>query len=330
VILSEKGSINKRIRNIVVLDSYTLNPGDLSWDELNFLGTCTIYDWTSPHDVLERSQGANFILTNKTIINRNAIENLPDLQYIGVMATGYNVVDLNAAREHHITVTNVPEYGTNSVVEMVFAMLLEMTRQVGYHAETVRNRRWTKSRDFCYWDKPLIELNSLTMGIIGYGKIGHAVAHVALAFGMKVLAYDIVPITTVENGIIPADLYTVFAKSDVVSLHCPLTPESLEIINKESLALMKKTAFLINTGRGPLIHESDLAEALNSGTIAGAGLDVLLTEPPRADNPLLTAKNCFITPHIAWATLAARKRLMNIVVENIRAFIQGNLRNVVS
>lgn len=246
------------------------------------------------------------------------------------MATGYNVVDIEAANERHIPVTNVSEYGTKSVVQMVFALLLEMTQHVAYHAETVRNGRWATSQDFCYWDKPLIELHGLTMGIVGFGRIGRAVDRVARSFGMRVLVNDI---ETFESGILDIEfigLDELFTKSDVVSLHCPLTPESQGLVNAERLALMKRMAFLINTGRGPLVNEFDLAEALNTGKIAGAGLDVLSVEPPTSDNPLFKAKNCFITPHIAWATLAARKRLMYVVVDNVRAFLRGEYRNVVN
>ena len=315
---------------IVVLDGYTLNPGDLSWDYLRLLGDCEIFDRTIPGEVLSRARGVEIILTNKTVLDRHVIECLPDMKYIGVMATGYNVVDIDAAGERHIPVTNVPEYSTKSVVQMVFALLLEMTQHVGHHAETVRKGRWTSSRDFCYWDTPLIELDGLTMGIVGYGRIGRVVAQIALAFGMKVLANDIEPISSEESRITFTGLDELFRESDVISLHCPLTPESQRLVNAERLALMKKTAFLINTGRGPLVNEYDLGDALNSGRIAGAGLDVLPVEPPGADNPLLTAKNCFITPHIAWATLSARKRLMDIVVDNVRAFLRGEFVNVVN
>ena len=315
---------------IVVLDGYTLNPGDLSWDELHSLGNCTVYDRTKPQDVLSRAGEAVIVLTNKTVLDRKVIESLTDMRYIGVMATGYNVVDLDAAAGRRIPVTNVPEYATNSVVQMVFALLLEMTQHVAYHAGTVRNGRWASSPDFCYWDKLLIELDGLTIGIVGFGRIGRAVASVARAFGMKVLVNDVKPVEPSAPDITAVGQDELFRRSDVVSLHCPLTAETQGIINDGNLALMKQTAFLINTGRGPLVNEYDLAEALNSGRIAGAGLDVLTTEPPAADNPLITAKNCFITPHIAWATLAARTRLMKIVVDNVRAFIRGEPVNVVN
>ncbi|MFC1692078.1 D-2-hydroxyacid dehydrogenase [Candidatus Latescibacterota bacterium] len=315
---------------IVVLDGYTLNPGDLNWDELLSFGNCEIYERTMPQDVLSRSEGAEILLTNKTILDRKIIVNLPDLEYIGVMATGYNVVDLKAATKRQIPVTNVPEYGTKSVVQMVFALLLELTQHVAHHAETVREGRWTTNPDFCYWDIPLIELDGLAMGIIGYGKIGRAVARVAQSFGMKVLVNDIETVDFTGSDSEFVNLDELFRMSDVISLHCQLTPESQGIVNYERLALMKRTAFLINTGRGPLVNENDLAEALNSGMITGAGLDVLNVEPPVAANPLFTARNCLITPHIAWATLSARKRLMAAVVENVKAFLKGELRNVVN
>jgi len=315
---------------IVVLDGYTLNPGDLSWDALESLGNCTVYDRTAPGDVLSRAAGAEIVLTNKTVLDRAVIGSLPDMRYIGVMATGYNVVDLDAAAERGIPVTNVPEYATKSVVQMVFALLLEMTQHVAHHSETVHDGRWAGSRDFCYWERPLVELDGLTMGVIGYGRIGREVAKVARAFGMKVLATDAAPVETDEPGIEFVGREELLRRSDVVSLHCPLTEETRGIIDTDALALMKKTAFLINTGRGPLVDDHALAEALDSGAIAAAGLDVLTTEPPSPDNPLLEAKNCYITPHIAWATHAARARLMNAVVENVRAFLAGEPRNVVN
>ncbi|MFC1538415.1 D-2-hydroxyacid dehydrogenase [Candidatus Latescibacterota bacterium] len=313
---------------IVILDGYTLNPGDLSWHELESLGSCVVYDRTSPAEVLSRSEGAEILLTNKTVLDRAIIEKLPSLKYIGVMATGYNVVDTGAAKEHGVIVTNVPEYATNSVAQMVFSLVLELTFHVGYHTETVRSGRWTNSIDFSYWDEPLVELEGLTMGIIGYGRIGRAVAKLALAFGMSVLVNNKQK-TWDDPGITFVDLDMLFAGSDFVSLHCPLTLLSKEIVNAKSIALMKKTAFLINTGRGPLVNEHDLAEALNTEKIAGAGVDVLTTEPPSEDNPLLSAKNCYITPHFAWATQAARKRLMQTLVENVKAFMRVDPVNVV-
>ncbi|MCE5252053.1 D-2-hydroxyacid dehydrogenase [bacterium] len=318
------------IEKIVVLDGYTLNPGDLSWDALRELGDCDIHDRTGPPDVLRRAAGAGIVLTNKTVLDRPVIDKLPKMRYIGVMATGYNVVDLDAARERGIPVTNVPAYSTMSVAQMVFALLFEMTQHVAHHSGTVRIGRWTSNPDFCYWDYPLIELDGLTMGIVGFGRIGRTVARIASAFGMKVLVYDISPFQPDSAGVIFTDLDTVFMTSDVVTLHCPLTPESEGMINAARLALMKPSAYLVNTGRGPLVNPYDLAEALNTGKIAGAAMDVLPVEPPPADNPLLNAKNCIITPHIAWATRAARSRLMGIVVDNVRAFLAGNPKNVVN
>lgn len=314
---------------IVVLDGYTLNPGDLTWDGLKALGDCIIYDRTSADMVVARARESEIVLINKVVLDRSVISQLPKLRYIGVLATGYNVVDVPAARERGIIVTNVPTYGTLSVVQMTFAMLLELTQHVGHHSRTVQEGRWTTSPDFCYWDYPLVELNGLTMGLVGFGKIGQATARVASAFGMTVLAYDVVRCTP-ESGVKMVDLDDLFRWSDVVSLHCPLTPENTSLINAHRLGLMKPTAFLINTARGPLINEQDLAAALNAGRLAGAGLDVLSVEPPKPDNPLLKAKNCFITPHIAWATASARRRLLATVVENVRTFLEGKPSNVVS
>jgi glycerate dehydrogenase len=314
---------------IVVLDGYTLNPGDLSWESLEDLGECTIYDRTSPEEVVSRAADAEIVLTNKTVLDRAAIENLPKLRYIGVLATGYNVVDIEATRERHIVVTNVPTYGTQSVAQMVFAHLLNLTQHVAHHAQTVRNGRWSRSKDFSYWDAPQIELEGLTMGIVGFGRIGQATARLALAFGMRVLAYEPQELAA-PDGVDFLDLSTLFRESDVVSLHCPLTTETQQLVNKERLDLMKESAFLINTSRGPIVDEQALADALNSDRIAGAGLDVLSVEPPKQDNPLLTAKNCYITPHIAWATRASRARLMTMVVANVKAFLDGKLQNVVN
>jgi len=315
---------------IVVLDGHTTNPGDLSWEDLQSLGDCEIHDRTAPEEVAQRMAGARVVLTNKTIIAREHIEQSPELVYIGVLATGYNIVDIEAARERNIPVANVPTYGTASVAQAVFAHVLNLTQHVAYHAETVRQGRWTKSTDFCYWDFPLIELAGSTMGIVGFGRIGRATAELARAFGMNVIAYDTEPQEDVPEGIEMVDLERLFQESDVVSLHCPLTAENEKLVNADRLSTMKPTAILINTSRGPLVDEGALAGALNSSRIAGASLDVLAVEPPVADNPLLTAKNCNITPHIAWATRAARGRLLNTVVENIRAFAAGKPRNVVN
>ena len=315
--------------NIVVLDGYTLNPGDLSWAELERLGSCRIYDRTPPEQVLKRAADAEVVLTNKMELGRAHFEALPRLKYIGVLATGTNVVDLNAARQRGITVTNVPAYGTSSVAQTTFALLLELTHHVGHHARVVREGRWTTSPDWCFWDKPLIELEGLTIGIIGLGRIGRAVAKLSDAFGMKVLACTSTS-KPLPSFVERADLETLFRTSDVISLHCPLTPETRNLVNGQRLAWMKPSAFLLNTSRGGLVDEPALAQALDSGRIAGAAVDVLSTEPPPADNPLLQAKNCIVTPHFAWATRAARMRLLKIAVENVRSFLAGKPQNVVN
>ena len=315
---------------IVVLDGFTLNPGDLSWKGLEALGQCTVYDRTALGEVVKRAECAEIILTNKTVLSSDIIAKLPALKYIGVLATGYNVVDIEAAGERGIVITNVPAYSTQSVAQLTFAHLLNLAHHVGHHAETVRNGRWVSSVDFCYWDTSLIELAGLTMGIIGFGRIGKAAAKLALAFGMKVVAYDIVQPVSIPEGCEFVGLEDVFRRGDVVSLHCPLTEQTGKIVNKERLSLMKKTAFLLNLGRGPLVDEQALADALNCGKIAGAGLDVLSSEPPAKDNPLLEAKNCFITPHIAWATRSARERLLKVVVGNVAAFLSEKPQNVVN
>lgn len=317
-------------KSIVVLDGFALNPGDLSWESLAALGKLKVYDRTSNDRVLDRARNAQLILTNKTLLTGDTIESLSELKYIGVMATGCNVVDLQAARRRAITVTNVPEYGTRSVAQMVFAHILNLCQHVGEHGQSVSQGAWAKSPDFCYWDFPLIELAGLTIGIVGYGRIGRAVARLATAFGMHVLVNDITAPTDLGDDIKPVDLDTLFHRSDIVSLHCPLTPQTEKLVSRQRLKLMKSSAFLINTSRGPLVDEQALAGALDSGLIAGAGLDVLEQEPPAADNPLFAARNCYITPHIAWATASARERLMRIVVDNVKAFLGGSPKNIVS
>ncbi|MBN1393550.1 MAG: D-2-hydroxyacid dehydrogenase [Pirellulales bacterium] len=317
--------------NIVILDGHALNPGDLSWDELKTLGQCTIYDRTPPDDTLDRAAKAEILLANKTPLPREIIERLPRLRYIGVLATGYNIVDVEAARRRGISVTNVPDYATASVAQMVFAHLLNLTLRVADHSRGVtENKKWSNCPDFAYWDYPLVELAGLTLGVVGFGRIGRAVAEVARAFGMNVLAYDVHRPDNPADGVYFVELEELFRTSDAISLHCPLTPETQHLVDAERLAWMKPTAYLINNGRGPLVDEAALADALNSDRLAGAGIDVLSVEPPPADNPLLTAKNCFLTPHIAWATTAARRRLMNTAVENIRAFLDGRPQNVVN
>jgi len=313
---------------IVVLDGYTMNPGDLSWGDLERLGECAVYDRTPPEEVLGRAAGAEIILTNKVPFDHERMSKLPALKYIGVLATGYNIIDTTSARERGIVVTNVPAYSTRSVAQLVMALVLELAHHAGDHSRGVHEGRWTASKDFAYWDWPLVELDGLVMGIVGFGQTGRAVADLARAFGMRVLVHTRTP--TAGPGVEFVDLATLLRRSDVVSLHCPLTPQTEGLVNAKRLALMKPTALLINTSRGPVVNERDLAEALSAGRIAGAGLDVLSTEPPKADNPLLGAKNCFITPHFAWATRAARERLMKTVVANVRAFLAGRPQNVVN
>lgn len=315
---------------IVVLDGYTLNPGDLSWKDLEALGTVKIYDRTHPGEVVERATGAQIVLTNKTVLDGEALSQLPDLKYIGVLATGYNVVNLEAARRQGITVTNIPAYSTDSVAQMVFAHLLNITQRVGHYAEEVASGHWTKQADFSYWNTPLVELAGKTLGVIGLGHTGMATARIALAFGMQVLAYTSKSAAELPAGIRKADsLEQVFSDSNVVSLHCPLTETTKNLVNMERLKLMKREAVLINTGRGGLVNETDLAEALEKGLLAAAGVDVLSSEPPVPGHPLVGVKNCFITPHIAWATLEARQRLMGQAVRNIEAFLSDQPINTV-
>ena len=315
---------------IVVLDGYAANPGDLCWDELKALGECVIYDRTAPEEVLERAAGATIVLTNKTVLTTAQIDALPELKYIGVLATGYNIVDIEAARTRGIVVTNIPSYSTPSVAQMVFAHILNIAVQVQHHSEEVHKGRWTNSKDFCFWDTPLIELRGKKLGIVGLGHTGYSTARVAIGFGMEVHAYTSKSAFQLPPEIKKMELDELFRECDIISLNCPLTESTRNMVNAERLKLMKPTAILINTGRGQLINEQDLADALNSGQIYAAGLDVLSQEPPRADNPLLTAKNCYITPHIAWATTAARERLMHIMMDNIKAYLEGKPVNNVA
>lgn len=316
--------------NIVVLDGLAANPGDLSWEPLKELGHCVVYDRTAPHELLPRAAGAEALLTNKTVLTATDMEQLPHLRYIGVLATGYNVVDIEAARQRGIVVTNIPAYSTSSVAQMVFAHLLHITQRVGHYARENRGGRWADSPDFCYWDTPLIELSGKRMGIVGLGNTGMAAARIALAMGMEVVAFTSKAASDLPQGITPCSMDELFSTSDVVSLHCPLTEGTRGLVNATRLSTMKPTAILINTGRGPLVNEADLADALNRGVIMAAGLDVLSQEPPRADNPLLTARNCFITPHIAWATVEARTRLLDQAVENLRSYMAGTPVNNVA
>lgn len=315
---------------LVVLDGYTLNPGDLSWDSFHTVSQCQVFDRTAKEDLLVRAQDATILLTNKTPLRSDALASLPSLKYIGVLATGYDVVDVEQARRQNIVVTNVPAYGTNSVAQMVFALLLELCNHAGQHSDAVRKGAWTHNPDWCFWQTPLIEIQGKTLGIVGYGRIGQKVAQIAHAFGMKVIVTGNRPPSDLIPEVQWGTLDEVFATSDFVSLHCPLQASTRGMINSTRIAQMKNGAFLINSSRGGLIVEDELASALNSGRLAGAALDVLSTEPPAASNPLLHAKNCIVTPHIAWATREARARLMDIAIANLNAWLHGHPQNVVS
>ena len=318
------------MKKIVVLDGYAMNPGDLSFAGLEALGDCTVYDFTRPEEVIPRAQDAEMVLTNKTRLTAEMIAAMPKLEYIGVLATGYNNVDIEAARQRGIVVANVPAYSTASVAQLAFAHILNITMQVQHHSEEVHKGRWMRNRDFCFWDNTLIELEGKTIGLVGFGNTGQATAAIALGFGMKVLAYTSKSQDKLPKGVCSVSLDELFSSSDIVSLHCPLTPETRGLVNAERIAQMKSTAILINTSRGPVVDERALADALNAGRLYAAGVDVLSSEPPKADNPLLTAKNCYITPHIAWATKEARERLMAITTENVRAFLDGHPINDVT
>jgi len=315
---------------IVILDGYTANPGDMSWKELEELGTLAVYDRTRPEETVARAADAEIILTNKVIISREVMAQLPQLKYIGVLATGYNVVDIEAAHERGIIVTNVPAYSTESVAQMVFAHLLTVTNRTEHYAIQNRKGRWTSNSDFCYWDFPHMELAGKTFGIVGLGNIGRRVAEIALAFGMQVKALTSKSANTLPTGIKKADLEELLATSDVISLHCPLTDTTRHLINRETLQHMKPSAILINTGRGPLVDDQAVASALAEGQLAAFCADVLTEEPPKVDNPLLSQPNAFITPHIAWATEEARSRLLQVAISNVRAFLNANPQNVVS
>jgi glycerate dehydrogenase len=316
---------------IVVLDGYTLNPGDNPWDELARLGELAVYDRTPPDRIVERAGGAQIVLTNKTPLGATTLAALPELRFIGVLATGYNVVDVGAARARGIAVANVPEYGTDSVAQHTFALLLELAHHVGAHDAAVKAGEWSRSADFCFWKSPPVELAGLTMGIVGFGRIGRRVGELAHAFGMKVLAHS-----PSRQGAPPyegfawSEIPELFERSDVVTLHCPLTADNAKLVSHGLLARMKPSAYLINTARGPLVDEAALADALAAGSIAGAGVDVVSTEPMAADNPLLAAPRCLITPHMAWGSLAARRRLMASTVRNVEAFLAGRPINLVN
>lgn len=315
---------------IVVLDGRTVNQGDLTWNDLQALGECIVYESTTSAEIVPHCSDADIVLTNKVPFSKETLAQLPLLKYIGVLATGYNIVDIAAAGRQGVVVTNIPSYSTNSVVQSVFAHLLNITNQVAHYTDEVRSGAWVQSRDFCFWNTPLIELADKTMGIVGLGHIGARVAEVAHALGMKVIAFTSKQQNELPNYITPVDKEALFRQSDVVMLHCPLTAATKAFVNDEALRWMKPTAILINTGRGPLIDEQAVADALNSDRLFAAGVDVLSVEPPTAGNPLLSAKHCYFTPHIAWATKEARVRLMRIAVENIRAFQIGAPINVVS
>ncbi|MHC6178812.1 D-2-hydroxyacid dehydrogenase [Clostridium sp. JNZ X4-2] len=321
---------------IVVLDGYTLNPGDISWSNVEKLGKLKVYDRTSYDSskedlIIERVGDAEAVFTNKTPITKNALEKMPNLKFIGVLATGFNVVDVDAAKEAGIVVTNIPTYGTDSVSQMAIALLLEICHHVGEHSNSVKCGDWTHNPDWCYWNYPLIELAGKTMGIIGYGRIGQRTGKIAQALGMKVLAYDKYKNQLLESETMKyVEFDELIAKSDVIALHCPLFDSTRGIINKNSISKMKDNVIIINNSRGPLIVEEDLAEALNSGKVKAAAVDVVSTEPVKIDNPLLKAKNCIITPHISWAPKEARERLMNIAVENLKQFLLGTPVNVVN
>ncbi|MBN2659494.1 MAG: D-2-hydroxyacid dehydrogenase [Spirochaetales bacterium] len=316
---------------IVVLDGYTLNPGDLSWEGFEKLGELTCYDRTDEKDVVSRIGDAELVVTNKTPVTAETIAACPGIKYIGVLATGYNVVDVEAAAARGIPVTNIPTYGTAAVAQFVFALLLNICHRVQDHSEAVYKGRWSSAPDFCFWDYPLMELAGKTMGIIGYGRIGQATGKIAQAFGMKVLAFDDYRLADLEcDTMAYSSLDELLAQSDVISLHCPLFESTKGIINKDNIAKMKEGVIIINTSRGPLIVEEDLAGALESGKVRAAGLDVVSSEPIRGDNVLLNAKNCFITPHIAWAPLESRSRLMDIAVDNLKSFLDGQVVNKVN
>ncbi|MEI6579268.1 MAG: D-2-hydroxyacid dehydrogenase [Eubacteriales bacterium] len=316
---------------IVILDAYTTNPGDLSWDLLNKFGDCTAYDFTRPDQVLERAENCEIIITNKTVLGADLLSKLPKLKYIGLLSTGYNIVDIEFAASLKIPVSNIPSYSKAAVAQMTFAHILELCNQVGLHNSAVKDGEWSTNKNFCFWKAPLIELYQKAIGIIGFGKIGQAVADIAEAMEMKVIAYS--PRKSDQSqrrNFKFVELDELLQKSDIVSMHCPLSPLTQNMANSDFFSKMKSTAFFINTSRGAVVDETALANALNNGIIAGAGVDVLSTEPPKNDNPLLTCKKCFITPHIAWAGLETRTRLMNILEENLQAFVDGTPINVVN
>ena len=318
---------------IVVLDGYTLNPGDISWSGFEALGQTTVYDRTSPEETIKRASGFEYVLTNKTVLSREVLSELPDVKYIGVLATGYDNVDILAAKEREIPVTNIPTYGTDSVAQHATALLMELVRQPALHATAVRNGQWSESPDFCFSLSPISELSGKTLGIIGIGRIGQAFARIGKAMGMNILAHDEFPPAEAAVSDLEVeftDMDSVFKRADIISLHCPLTDKTKHLVNSCRLSIMKTDSLLINTSRGPLVDNEALANALNTGQIGGAGLDVLDVEPPPRDNPLLTAANCLITPHISWYSKASRERLMDIAVKNLASYVGGDSANVVN
>lgn len=318
------------MRKIIVLDGYAANPGDLSWKPLEEWGELTVYDRTAPSEVVDRARGAEIVMTNKVNIGADIISQLPELKMINVLATGYNVVDIEAARNAGVIVCNIPAYSTDSVAQLTFAHILNIVNQIGHYAEENRQGRWSRNPDFCYWDSPLHELSGKTLGIVGLGHIGSKVARLARDFGMEVYAFTSKNSSSLPEGIQKTTMEGLFGVSDILTLHCPLTPTTRELINRETLRKMKQGAILINTGRGPLVNEEDVAEALRDGHLGAYGADVMCQEPPEATNPLLSCPNAFITPHIAWATVEARKRLMDIAVANVKAYVAGEAVNVVN
>lgn len=314
---------------IVVLDGYALNPGDVGWDAFEEIGELTVYDRTPGDKIIERAKGFEIVITNKTPLGRSELEQLPDLKYIGLISTGYNIIDLECASEKGIVVTNVPAYSTKSVAQLVFAYILHFCNGVAHHSKRVHEGVWTSCKDFCFWEQNIVELEGKTLGLYGFGSIGKCVAKIAHAFDMNVIVYT----RTIPEDKMGCTFVTkeeLFKNSDFLSVHCPLTPETTGIINKETVSLMKKTSYIINTARGPVVNERDLAEALNGGIISGAAMDVLSTEPPKTDNPLIGCKNCIITPHYAWASFEARTRLMNIAASNLKSFLNGDKVNMVN
>jgi len=317
------------LMKIVVMDGHAANPGDLSWDIFRQFGEVVVYERSKLEEVIPRALGADAVFTNKVVFDDAVMAQLPELKYIGILATGTNVVDLDAARKRGITVTNIPAYSTDSVAQLVFAHILNILNRIDVYANDVREGRWASNPDFCYWYEQIHELSALTLGIVGMGNIGRKVAEIALAFGMKVNVFSSKELSQLPLGVVKKSLDEILAESDIVSLHCPLTPTTKSLIRKETIEKMKPTAILVNTGRGPLVDEADVAEALQNGHLGAYAADVMVQEPPRADNPLFACSNAYLTPHLAWGTIEARERLMAIAVENVRAFIAGKPQNVV-